>query len=882
MGTELNKLPTVGEDELADKGVVSLADRPNLPASYGEGGLSASKLKAKFDLLAQTIGEKLNALSKALGSEGALDYIPVGEAITATYSDTNKTKVIVTLGDLVRAVESGLLADLIRVNFNSSTASLQVAINLILESIGTNRTDIGLLKAMEITETKDGNEDPVYYLAFNGTTHGKSITIPLSDIKKLQDRATDIETEIGEVDGRGGTLWNRLIAAEYDIDNLQSAVGTDGTSGTIKGRIKAVEGRTDTAEVDISTLKGRANAISSQLSSLSDRTTTAETNIVNLEKRVNGLDILSWVDFSEATDTLTFGFSSGMQVHIKLDDFIDSAELKAKLESNIVAEFKAELDAHAEALKAPISALEQSASTSASNASASAEDSRRYAENAEASAEQAMMYETHAGQATSAANTFSVSARESSVMASEYAEQARASASVASDAASRLSVFDKRLQNVENGISPDPFYTDDTVAYQKDVPARALPFAALERLGGMSYKSKNLFGGDPWREGVIAAGGGVPFSGAVQIAASKIGGFKTPITFKENTRYTIVITGYNADGLTFMNMYIKYTDGTSSQMYFAEGTNKQQVVSVSISGKTIAYVGGTWLNGSTVFFPDECGIFEGVLTAEEFEPYFEGVRHVAATSIVSASNNLIPFPYKEGAKVSNGIAFTPNSDGSVTINGTATGRSTYNLCSGLVGVFNKGTYTFSIDASGLGITLGIYATKSGVSAIDTGTTSTRTVEIPEDGMSMRLQFVVTEGNTIDNVTIYPRANIGTIALPYEQYFKETFAIPEEYYLSLYGYGLGISADVHNYIDLALNKYKQMCSIRTYQSGDENNPEVITDGTNTVYPLSSPVETDIAPIDNYIRVGGGGTLTFVNEHSMAVPSTVSYLLKEASV
>ena len=56
----------------------------------------------------------------------------------------------------------------------------------------------------------------------------------------------------------------------------------------------------------------------------------------------------------------------------------------------------------------------------------------------------------------------------------------------------RWAVFDKRLTNVENGIGADPFVTDDTVAYQKTVPASALPFAALERVGGMSRKSNNL------------------------------------------------------------------------------------------------------------------------------------------------------------------------------------------------------------------------------------------------------------------------------------------------------------------------------------------------------------------------------------------------------
>ena len=42
--------------------------------------------------------------------------------------------------------------------------------------------------------------------------------------------------------------------------------------------------------------------------------------------------------------------------------------------------------------------------------------------------------------------------------------------------------------------------------------------------------------------------------------------------------------------------------------------------------------------------------------------------------------NFIPFPYVTAAKTESGITFTPNSDGSVTVNGTATANAFFNLC----------------------------------------------------------------------------------------------------------------------------------------------------------------------------------------------------------
>ena len=52
--------------------------------------------------------------------------------------------------------------------------------------------------------------------------------------------------------------------------------------------------------------------------------------------------------------------------------------------------------------------------------------------------------------------------------------------------------LEKRITNLEQGIIPSPFVTDDGVAYQKEVPANVLPFAEVEKIGGMTRKCTNL------------------------------------------------------------------------------------------------------------------------------------------------------------------------------------------------------------------------------------------------------------------------------------------------------------------------------------------------------------------------------------------------------
>ena len=46
----------------------------------------------------------------------------------------------------------------------------------------------------------------------------------------------------------------------------------------------------------------------------------------------------------------------------------------------------------------------------------------------------------------------------------------------------------KRIANLEQGIPEELFVTDNSVAYQKDVPANVLTYAEVQKVGGMTYK----------------------------------------------------------------------------------------------------------------------------------------------------------------------------------------------------------------------------------------------------------------------------------------------------------------------------------------------------------------------------------------------------------
>ena len=98
-------------------------------------------------------------------------------------------------------------------------------------------------------------------------------------------------------------------------------------------------------------------------------------------------------------------------------------------------------------------------------------------------------------------------------------------------------------------------------------------------------------------------------------------------------------------------------------------------------------------------------------TATEYEKYtVYGVGDKANTDyepygykipLVNRGKNLIPYPYANTTKTVNGVTFTDNGDGSITVNGTATASTWFNLSSKAQNkiYIPKGIYTMSGGSS---------------------------------------------------------------------------------------------------------------------------------------------------------------------------------------
>lgn len=367
--------------------------------------------------------------------------------------------------------------------------------------------------------------------------------------------------------------------------------------------------------------------------------------------------------------------------------------------------------------------------------------------------------------------------------------------SIASQLDEKNSRNSKRITNLEQGITPDPFETDSGVAYIKDVPSNALPYAEVSKVGGMTHKDGNT------------------------------------------------------------------------------------------------------------------------------------LKHAKVTEMESVGANLIPYPYAETTKTLNGITFTDNGDGSITVNGTSTGVATFDFSTDRT-LFKAGrTYTISG-------TVGDVVVDALFSGVAWGGRGTFTVtEAMMNAPNISTQIRINSGITLNNVTVIPMLNEGSTALPYSPYARNSLPIPEAVQ-AIDGYGWGINADCYNYIDWEKKQfvkrvgvvdlgtlnwdYSDYWSTRDLRNTvliDYNNPPLLAENYEThawqgkaeghitmngtghivvpssssairptgmlYYELATPIVTDISKhltADNYIRVEGGGTITAVNMDAVAVPTEITYMLR----
>ena len=129
-------------------------------------------------------------------------------------------------------------------------------------------------------------------------------------------------------------------------------------------------------------------------------------------------------------------------------------------------------------------------------------------------------------------------------------------------------------------------------------------------------------------------------------------------------------------------------------------------------------------------------------------------------------DNLIPYPYYDTTKTVNGVTFTDNGDGSITVNGTATENAIFNLKTITVQI-GSNYFLSGCPSTGSTTTYIVYAADGVYGYADAGAGKL----INPASTNLSLSVLVYAGATLSNVVFRPMLNAGTTALPYQPYFK---------------------------------------------------------------------------------------------------------------
>jgi hypothetical protein len=270
-----------------------------------------------------------------------------------------------------------------------------------------------------------------------------------------------------------------------------------------------------------------------------------------------------------------------------------------------------------------------------------------------------------------------------------------------------------------------------------------------------------------------------------------------------------------------------------------------------------------------------------------YEKYFEGYGNAALTEIKSYGKNLVnPAAFLNANEMTHRgitIKYLPEED-CFLINGTNDNTVASQFISQYFAIENTpGTqYTLSaehISGTMTGEAAYFYAGASNDEdfrqnwlSLQFSKSSSNTKQ-NDCELITAVWFYLYDGVSFDNYKVRFQLERGSAATEYSKYVGliESRSIPQEVQ-NLEGYGEANpdNAEEYNYIDFEAKKFVAY--------------GYLSDGVWVAY--NAPQETDVSAYididDNLIEVEAGGSLVFVNENGLEVPSAVTYMVKEDKV
>lgn len=296
---------------------------------------------------------------------------------------------------------------------------------------------------------------------------------------------------------------------------------------------------------------------------------------------------------------------------------------------------------------------------------------------------------------------------------------------------------------------------------------------------------------------------------------------KTGVTFTVNADKSITVNGTaTADtylgsilftpvvGQTYMGSGCRYKDSGSFHAFYTNingspdwtSSNVEFTASTSDIIRYDIYVKkGHTVNNETVYPM----IRLASVTDATYEPYVGGVaspnpdypqdiKSVEVSEIKGVGKNLLK--NIATTKTVNGVTFTVNNDGSVTIKGTATATANFTIDNIKSPKLNVGKYVFAYDYSNLNIVtfVDVFKNNAWKKIIgNNGTPFSITETELEKGYQFNFMIRVPSGTAINNVTVYPMLRRAEDNDTYEPYTEKSIQLSAPIIL----HGIGDAKDV---------------------------------------------------------------------------------------
>ena len=398
------------------------------------------------------------------------------------------------------------------------------------------------------------------------------------------------------------------------------------------------------------------------------------------------------------------------------------------------------------------------------------------------------------------------------------------------DMSSRISRNSKRIERLEKRINPSPFLTDDSIAYQKNVPENALLYAEISKIGGMSYRdtATNTLKDVKVTEVKSIGVNMIPYPFA--FSSNTVSG----VTFKANSDGSIYVNG---KATANASQFVKKLESLPKGTYCLSGTKGGVSIYLQL------WNGGTWVKEIWVNGP--------------FTVDYSNYNAIDVVVYVASGTSVNTTIYPMINPGSTALPFAPYKSDTRAIPSEVQALEGYGM-----GV--DATYCNHISWSEDGSKKSYH--KKVFKRVFDGTESGWSRTTTSSGAS-RFQYY--------NTTNKPIAADVTTASPLVCSHLPTKSANDTWFDQD---GASMQGEMFYVKD---SKYTTLDEWKAFLVEQNANGTPFT----IVYAVATPTETDISNLitsDNMLEVEGGGIIVAENENKHGVPATITYQLKEESV